>query len=233
MVSKGHKILIFTLLFLGAGGTTTALSQSAPRSAVFQSWNEVQLIVPLLRSQDAKGKNVDRVTTTFSGIARLGRKDDLVDGRMGFNIDFRVNEHLSLLTGVVYRRDELTKNEPHSETRITVGGTLSAIVGLFSIRDRNMYERRVRNQRNDTNVYRNRLQIYVPLKRDGKTLFSPFISEEAFYDITAGRGILNEFFAGVSRNLAPRTALEIAYIRADGKPANVNGLSLTLKITLR
>ena len=55
--------LIF-MLFLGAPVFAQARSE-------FQEWNEVQLIYPLVQGKDAKGKTVDKVTATFSGIARL------------------------------------------------------------------------------------------------------------------------------------------------------------------
>ena len=72
-----------------------------------------------------------------------------------------------------------------------------------------------------------------PLKHDGKVVFSPFLSEEAFYDFHANRVNNNELFLGITRRLSSRTDLDIAYIRNDTAPANVNGLSLNLKITLR
>ena len=87
--------------------------------------------------------------------------------------------------------------------------------------------------RNDISVYRTRLQISVPVKHNGKILFSPFLSEEAFYDFHADRFNNNELFLGITRRLNPRTELDVAYIRNDTAPANVNGLSLNLKITLR
>lgn len=228
-MSSRSKIKIFLLIVFALAGASATFSQS-----VFQSWNEVQLIVPLVRSKDSDGKNINRVTATFSGIARFGRKDvELVDGRTGVMLDFRVNKHLSFLSGVLYRKDELTKNAPHNETRLDLGVNFSTTLNKFSIRDRNLFERRFRNGRADTSLYRNRLQISHPIKRDGKVLFSPFISEEVYYDITNSAWVQNEFYAGISRSLNKRTVLDIAYIRNDSKPVNVNGLSLSLKITLR
>lgn len=208
----------------------TGASQDRP--SVFQSWNQVQLIVPVTRSTDVEGKSVDKVTAIIDGIARFGR-DDLTDGRLGIEFDFRANKHVTFVTSALYRADEVVDNEKHYETRLAVGATLSTTWKQVSFRDRNLYEYRVRVGRNDISVYRNRLQITVPVKRNGKTLFSPFLSEEAFYDFGAKRWNNNELFLGITRRLNPRTELDIAYIRNDTAPANVNGLSLNLKITLR
>ena len=213
------------------GVVLTGLSQERP--SVFQSWNEVQFIVPVVRSTDSEGKPINKITAVLNGIARFGRSVDLTDGRVGIEFDFRANKHLTFVTSALYRGDEVVQNVRHFETRLAVGPTFSALWDRVSFRDRNLYEYRVRSGRNDISVYRNRFQMSFPLKHDGKVMFSPFLSEEAFYDFHANRVNNNELFLGITRRLSSRTDLDIAYIRNDTAPANVNGLSLNLKITLR
>ncbi len=221
------RCLVILLAVLA--GSVSAFSQDRP--SVFQSWNEVQLIVPVVRSEEA-GKTVNKLTAVFNGIARIGR-GELVDGRMGAELDFRVNKYVTLVGSALYRGDEAVENVKHCETRLAAGATFSVMIEKFSIRDRNLFEHRVRNSRNDINVYRNRLQISHPVTHNGKTIFSPFLSEEIFYDMSVHRINNNELFLGITRQLTKRTALDVAYIRNDTAPANVNGLSLALKITLR
>ncbi|MFL6468440.1 MAG: DUF2490 domain-containing protein [Pyrinomonadaceae bacterium] len=212
-------------------GTLAGISQDRP--SVFQSWNEVQLIVPVTRFTDSEGNSVNKITAIFNGIARFGRRVDLTDGRTGIELNFRTNKHLTFVTSALYRGDEVVENVRQFETRLAVGAAFSATWKLVSFRDRNLYEYRVRSGRNNISVYRQRFQMSFPLKHNGKTLFSPFLSEEAFYDFSAGRFNNNELFLGVTRRLSPRTELDIAYIRNDTSPANVNGISLNFKITLR
>ena len=212
------------------GAALTGVSQD--RSSVFQSWNEVQLIVPVVRSTDAEGNSVDKITAIFGGIARFGR-DDVTDARAGIELNFRANKHLTLVTSALYRGDEVVENVQQFETRLDVGATFSATWKQVSFRDRNLFEYRVRSGRNDINVYRHRFQASFPVKHNGKILFSPFLSEEVFYDLSANSYNSNELFLGVTRRLSSRTELDIAYIRNHTNPANVNGLSLNLKITLR
>jgi hypothetical protein len=223
-----NRYLAVLLLLIGA--SVPALSQDRP--SVFQSWNEVQFIVPLVRSEDANGKTVNRVTAIFNGIGRFGR-GQLVDGRIGVELNFRVNKYVTLVGSALYRGDEVVRNVRHGETRLAAGATLSLLLRKFSIRDRNLIEHRVRIDRGDINVWRHRLQISHPVTQNGKTLFSPFLSEELFYDAHARRFNNNELFLGITRQLTKRSALDIAYIRNDTAPANVNGISLALKITLR
>lgn len=227
---KTFVAAFFTVL---AYSCIASAQNSSPKS-VFQSWNETQLILPLVRGKDAKDKSFDRITATFNGIARIGRRDfDFLDNRVGLTLDFRINKYLSLFTGTLYRRDELTANVKRYETRFTSGAVISKVWNKFSFRDRNMFEHRFRNGRGDTDLYRQRIQISHPLTYRKKELFSPFISEEGYYEITGRQWVQNEFYAGITRKINSKTALDIAYLRTDSKPVNVNGLSLNLKIRLR
>ncbi|MEP6901493.1 MAG: DUF2490 domain-containing protein [Actinomycetota bacterium] len=211
----------------------TVFSQ-IPLESKFQSWNEFQLILPLIRGKDSKGKSFDRITATFGGILRIGRRNlDFIDNRYSTTLDFRVNKYFSLMTAVLYRKDELVKNQRHSETRLNFGAVISKTCKNFTLKDRNMYEHRFRNSRNDVNFYRNRIQINHPIKYKEKEIFSPFISEEGYFDLKTRKWTQNEFFAGITRKITPKISLDFAYIRFDALPVNVNGFSTSLKIKLR
>jgi len=222
----------FLLIVVGVGSSVPAFSQLT--KPVFQSWNEVQLIVPLIKGKDAKGKSFNRVTATFSGVERLGRQPvDAVDQRASATFDFRLNGHISAFAGLMARRDEITFRSPHRELRLDYGVILLTTWHGFGIKDRNMMEHRFRIGRVDTDLYRNRIVISHPVKHGDKVLFTPFVSEEVYYEISSRNWTQNEFYAGISRQLSKSTSLDIAYLRNDSKPAPVNGLALTLKITLR
>src|SRR6476619_2776166 len=105
MSSIWNRYLAVLLLLIA--GSMPAFSQDRP--SVFQSWNEVQFIVPLVRTEDAKGKTVNKVTAIFNGIGRFGR-GELVDGRAGAELNFRVNRYLTLVGSALYRGDEVVEN---------------------------------------------------------------------------------------------------------------------------
>lgn len=229
MKSRLHLGILVAVLSVAA----CAYSQDHLPSE-FQSWNEVQLIVPLLKGKDRNGKSIDKITATFNGIVRVGRSNlDLVDNRVGTTLELRINQNLTLLTAVLYRKDELARNTRRYETRLDFGATVSKTWKNFTFRDRNMFEHRFRNGRGDIDLYRNRIHVSYPIKRKDKELFTPFISEEGYYNLTQRVWAQNEFLAGITRRINPRSTIDVAYIRNDSQPANVNGLSLTLKIKLR
>jgi hypothetical protein len=194
----------------------------------------VQLIVPLKRGKDAKGKSIDKITATFSGILRIGRSNwDFLDNRYGVTLDFRVNKFLTLMTSSLYRKDELVKNRRRYETRLDFGFVLSKTWKKLTFRDRNLYEHRFRNSRADLNLYRNRFVVSYPVRHKDKELFSPFISNEGYFEFKTKKWLQNEFFAGISRKLTSRITLDLAYVRNELAPINVNGFSTSLKIKLR
>lgn len=222
------SLLISALLL----GCAAGAAQSLPSE--FESWNEVQLIVPLVRDKDSKGKSVDRLTAIFSGISRVGRNPvKPLDSRVAAALDYRVNKYFSLMGAVLYRRDELTPRIDRYETRLDLGFVLTKTWGNFTFRDRNVIEHRFRNSRKDINIYRNRGQVSYSIKHKNKELFAPFIANEGYYDLTNKLWSQNEFHAGISRRLTKRTVLEAAYTRNDSRPFNANALNLTLKIKLR
>jgi hypothetical protein len=228
---KNLSPLIITLFLLLCSQTLYSQT-SLPEKT--QSWNEVQLIIPLEQGEDSKGKKIDKITMTLGGIFRFGRKNwDIVDNRYSVTFDFRVNKFLSLMAATLYRKEEQILNRRNYETRLNFGFVLSKTLKKFNIRDRNMYERRFRNSRADLNLYRNRLNISYPIFHKEKELFSPFISEEAYLDLQTGRWVQNEFYAGISRKLTPKITLDLSYIRNDSSPINVNGLSTSLRIKFR
>ena len=137
------------------------------------------------------------------------------------------------MTGTLYRKDELVVNRRNYETRLDFGLVASKIWKKITVKDRNMYEHRFRNSRADTNLYRSRLNISYPIKLKEKEIFSPFITDEGYFDLKTKKWTQNEFLAGITRKFTPKISLDLAYIRNDSSPTNVNGLSTSLKIKLR
>jgi hypothetical protein len=222
-------ICIFVLLI----STTCLFSQSGQPDAVTQSWNEVEITVPLIQKVNTDGKKVDQFSAIFNGILRTSRLTHMEDRRAGFGLSYRLSKYFSMYAALLYRRDEIVKNVPHIEKRLDIGPTFSITLNKFTIRDRNMYEHRYRNGRVNTDFYRQRFQVFHPLNYKGKTLFTPYVSEEVYFQIHARQWVQSEFYAGISRRLNTKSVLEIAYIRNDVRPVNNNGLSLTLRVKVR
>jgi hypothetical protein len=156
------------------------MGSSQGRPSVVQSWNQVQLIVPVSRSTDSEGTSVNNVTAIIEGIARFGRDADLTDARLGVEFDFRANKHLTIARALSTVAMRLSRTSSASRHGSPLTDIFCYVEYCFVPRPQPL---RVSSseRRNDISVYRHRLQISVPVKHEGKVIFSPFLSEEAFY----------------------------------------------------
>src|SRR6476620_9642232 len=102
-------ICLFVLLI----STTCLFSQSGQPDAVTQSWNEVEITVPLFQKENADGKKVDQLSAIFNGIIRTSRLTHMEDRRAGFGLTYRFDKYFSMYAALLYRRDEIVKNVPH------------------------------------------------------------------------------------------------------------------------
>jgi hypothetical protein len=106
----------------------------------------------------------------------------------------------------------------------------------FSIKDRSRLEYRVRNSRSDSTRYRNRFGFSVPVTRDGKELFTPFIADEPYYDFTAKQWSRNDFSPGIAKKFTDKLSGEFFYVwrhNRTGRPGDVHGLGFNLKVKLK
>src|ERR671939_622883 len=124
--------LFIFLLFFGAGPARAQTRRPAPEADT-QSWNDVQLAVPL-------GKPVDFV---LLGTLRLG--DNLtepVDERLGIGFNFKAGNYLTLFPSYLSIWTQPPGGRKAIESRLIFAGTLRFPVGKFSLSDRNQFERR-------------------------------------------------------------------------------------------
>ena len=208
-------------------------TESFAQKSDFQSWNDLQLIAPLKTVKDQKNKNVDQIVLILDGVVRLGRDVSFpVDNRLAATLDFRVNRYLKLSTGYLYRKFEQIPNRKSYESRLSFAANLEKRFNLLTLRHRSMFEYRFLNSRPNIKVYRPRFQAAYALKRAGREIFAPFVSEELFYNLETGKRFRNDFYAGISRKLTRKFSIDIFYVRLDTTPVNANAIGTTLKIRL-
>ena len=223
-------LIILFILFLGL----PAFAQTSVKSE-FQEWNEIQIIYPLLQGKDKKGKTVDRITATFSGIFRLGQKNlsEFVDNRAGLTLDFRVNKFVHLYGIYQYKNDEALPGPRFYEQRLSAALGLERTWKKFTFKERNMYERSFRVNRTDSNRYRQRFQASYSITKNKKELFAPYVSEEGYWDLDAHNWPRNEFYLGISKKFSKHFSADFYYIRLDVLPVNANGIGTTLKFKIK
>jgi hypothetical protein len=202
----------------------------------FQVWNETTLVFPVLKQKDESGKAVDKLSLLVLGTLRLGQNRLYpVDVRAGAGFDLRLNKYFNFSPTYYYRRGEPLRDRKEYEHRLRFDLTVGNRWKNFSIRDRNRIEYRIRNSRSDSVRYRNKFAVAFPVRHGEKEIFSPFVADEWYYDITAKEFSTNEFNVGITRKLSSNTSTDIYYVRRDFKSGPiryVNGIAVNLKIRI-
>ncbi len=210
-------------------------SQNLPKSDT-QFWNDVTITKPLTKAKDKKGKEFDRLSIFFNGTLRFGNhlKTD-IDERVGFGFDIKVNHFLTLTPSYLYRSNKPNLAVREYESRFRFAATLEKKFGRFSIKDRNLIEYRMRNAHADSTRYRNKFTFTVPILKDKKEIFAPFIADEPYYDFSVKHWSRNELTVGITKKFSKNFAVDFYYLRQDnrtGIPKSVNAFGLGFKIKL-
>jgi len=208
----------FPLLLLIIGVLVCAAqvkAQSRVPETDNQSWNDLQITVPMTKTVD--------FTTQIT--LRLGDNvTQTADQRWGIGFLFRPNKYLSFTTSYFHREARPPNGRHESEDRITFGGVVRIPAGKFTVSDRNWFERRWREPQVNAWRYRNRLQVEHPFKINKKP-FTWFVSGEAFYDWSLHVWPRDRFSGGVSHPFNKHLTLELYYTRQNDshtRPGDLN-----------
>lgn len=215
--------------------STDVFSQKAPKRD-FQFWNDTQVSFPLIKTKNKNNKEIEKLSFFVSGTLRVGRNiSHFVDERIGAGFDIYINKYVSLTPSYLYRAGQPFAGRKEYEHRLRFDASLEKKWTDFSIKDRNRIEYRIRNSRPDSVRYRNKIQLKIPVKNDGKEIFAPFIATEPFYDFQAKHWTRNEFSAGISKKFTPNASADFFYLlqinRGNAfKTVNVIGVNLKFKV---
>jgi len=209
---------------------------SAQSDTDFQVWNETTLVFPIVKEKDKDGKDSDKLSLLVLGVLRLGQNRLYpADARLGAGFDLKLNKYWSFTPTYVYRRGEPVRNAKEFEHRLRFDVSVGNKWKHFSLKDRSRLEYRIRNNRSDSVRYRNKLTFAFPIHYQKKEVFSPFIADDVYYDITAKEFSTNDFFAGISRKLSKNVSAELFYLRRDNRSGairHINGIGSNIKIRI-
>ncbi|MEZ5426198.1 MAG: DUF2490 domain-containing protein [Pyrinomonadaceae bacterium] len=232
-MKKHCLIIVATILFFSHG----VFSQNPPPEADVQFWNETSLTFPLLKTTDGKGKKSNRIEGFITGNLRIGQNiQHFVDERIGGGINYIINKNFSASVSYLYIAEQPYKGARRGfENRLRFDFNAEKKWKSFSLKDRNRIEYRIRNSRSDSTRYRNKIQLKVPINRDGSEIVTPFVATEPFYDFSQSKWSRNEFSAGISKKLHKTLTAEFFYMLQTNtgtvlKRRNIVGANLKFKI---
>ena len=211
----------------------SALSQSILPERDSQFWIDTQITIPLKKSKD---KKIERISLIFYGSLRAGRNlQALIDERIGVGVEFRFNRFLTFTPNYIYRAAQPLPGKKEYESRLRFDVGLEKKFKHFSIKDRNRIEQRFRNSRVNSTRYRNKFQFTIPVKKDDKEIFAPFVATEPFYEFQLNRWTRNELTFGVAKKFNSNLTAEFFYLLQNNRGnllrnVNVAGVNLKFKI---
>jgi len=217
------RLLFLTLVSLCPAGRSSA--QTPVPEADTQSWNDVQLTIPL-------SKKVDFL---IQGTLRIGGNlSKAVDERWGFGFNYKLHKYVTL-NELYFHREARPPNGRHEvEERLTLGATLSRPIGNFTLSDRNFFERRWRQPQVDAWRYRNRIQLEHPFTIR-KAKFTGFVSDEVFYDRSLHIWVRNRFQVGARHAFNKHFTGDLYYLRQnDGRsrPGDIHVIGTVMRFRL-
>jgi hypothetical protein len=190
-----------------------------------QEWNDVQLAIPINKSTDL----------LLFGTLRFGRDvSHLVDERVGGGFTFRVKKYVYVSPTYQYIWMQPAGGRKSYENRLSLATTFRLPFERFTVTDRSLFERRIRDPQVDATRYRNRLQIEHPISLAGLKL-QAFVSDEIFYDFSLHRWGRNRFAAGVSKRFNRHVTEDFYFMRQnDGvaRPGDLNVFGTVLRVHL-
>lgn len=212
----------FSVVFFCA---TNSRAQSAVPETDTQSWNDLQITIPLSKKAEFVITETLRVGDNLT---------NFVDEREGFRFNYQIQKYVTLQT-LYFHRDAKPPNGRHErEERLTLGANFRIPLGKFTLTTRNWFEHRWRDPQVDAWRYRNRIQLDHPFKI-GKTKFTWIINDEFFYDWSLHDWVRNRFSAGIGHAFNKHLTLEVYAMRQnDGRsrPGDINIVGTTWRVRL-
>jgi len=187
-----------------------------------QSWNDVQLTVPIN----------ERFDFTLAGTFRFGKNiTRLNDRRIAAGFVYKPNKSWSFQPFYWHILARNASGRFLTEHRLNIRAAYRFPFKRFGLSHRSWVERRLRQPRNS---WRYRPSLTVE-KDIGKIISGAkiFATEEIFYDSILKRFSRNRFSVGITKTLTSKLSLDVFYLRQnDGfsRPGDLNVVGTTWRI---
>ena len=190
-----------------------------------QSWNDLQVTVPIT-------KKIDFV---IMGTVRFGKDvSRITEARAGAGVVWKVNKAFSVSPSYLYIEARNTAGIFRTEHRYSLRGAYKFPIKRFGLSHRSMYEYRVRGTGNSWR-YRPSLTFEKVIPENIIPKAKLFITEEVFYVSTHKKFTRNRLSVGISKTLNQHLTLDLFYMRqndGNSQPGDLNVIGTTWKIHL-
>jgi hypothetical protein len=221
----GRLILLIAILMASSTWAFGQITAVAADDEDFQSWNDLQLTVPMSKHVDF----VTKITMRFGkNVTRLN------DGRFQFGFAFKPLKSLSISPFYWFINARNAAGRFRIEHRLNLAATYRFPIKRFGLIHRSTIERRLRRP---VNTWRYRASL--TFEKDIPKKFIPaakfFVGDEVFYDSATKKFSRNRFSIGIAKTLSKNLSVDIYYMRQnDGfsHPGDLNTIWTAWKVKL-
>ena len=217
--------LCASLILISASFAQTATTRF---ETDFQLWNDTQFIVPL-----DKKKDWNAVLWTFGRFGNNARTT--TDARIGGLITKKINRHLTVGGGYLYRYSNPTFARRRYESRYLGLATVTVPLDKkWTLVTRSLYQYENRYSRPNATVLRQRFWLKREVTVREKKI-EPFVSFEPFYDFSLKSFARFRTQAGFTRRFSSALAADIYYVRQNEtgnrtRPGTLNGIGSSVRV---
>jgi hypothetical protein len=216
---------IFFVLALICCGALFADAQTITDDEDVQSWNDVQLTIPI-------NKEFDFYTSLT---LRLGKNiTRLNDGRYAVGVVYHPNKFWSFQPFYWFINARNARGQFKAEHRLNMRATYRFPTKSFGLSHRSAFEYRIRQPRNSFR-WRPSLTFDKDIPKNIIPKAKFFVSDEVFYDSILNKFSRNRFSIGITKILNKKLSLDLYYMRQnDGyaHPGDLNVVWASWKIKL-
>ncbi len=218
------KRIIFTMfaaIFFSVSATAQA-PPLVPQDDV-QSWNDVQLTVPIAKKVDFWTS----ITMRFGkDVSRLN------DARFGIGFIYKPHKQFSFQPYYVSVKARDSRGRFREEHRLSFRATYKFPIKKFGLIHKSLYEYRIRSTGNLWQ-YRPALTFEKEIKFIPKAKF--YVTEEVFYFSNLKKFSRNRFSVGINKTLSKKLSVDIFYLRqndGNSRPGDIHAIGTSWKIHL-
>ena len=216
---------IFMVLTLICSSVLFANAQTITDAEDAQSWNDVQLTIPINKQFDFYtaltlrfGKNVTRLN----------------DGRYAVGIIYKLDKSWSFQPFYLFIDARNSRSQFKAEHRLNLRVGYRFPFKRFGLSHRSAFEYRLRQPQNSFR-YRPSLTFDKDIPKSVVPKAKFFISDEIFYDSILNKFSRNRFSIGITKTITKKLSLDLFYMRQnDGysRPGDLNVIWASWKIKL-
>ncbi len=148
----------------------------------------------------------------FSDLRTGENISSLNDLRFGFGAKYQATKSIKIQPSYVFRVQRIPDRPNRIEHRLRFDVTPRKKFKRLTLDNRNRLEHRIRTGgRDDRTFYRNRTRVRVPVRRNDKTIFTPFISNDTWFEIQNAKVFRNDAIGGINRKINDNFSAEAFY----------------------